>query len=1485
LAAFGCFFWLGLGKIDAQGPNPDFSATPTAGCGPLRVQLTDQSSGNPIFWSWDFGNGQTSNQQNPTVTYGSPGTYTVTLIVRNKDGSNAIRKDSYITVYPSPNVAFTSNLQVACAPATIQFTDKSDPRQGNLVSWNWNFGDGTTSNQPNPAHSYSQPGYFNIVLTVANSGGCSNTATLVRYIRVVDGIQPNFNYDQVSPGCTAPFNVNFINQTAGPGNLTYAWNFGTGASPAGSNLANPTNITFPNSGDYTVNLQINSSLGCSQTLQKTISFSQYAASFTAPATTCLNSPVTFTNTSTPASPGSFWDFGDGTGASASPAKKSYTALGTYNVKLINRYPGCVDSTIIPITVTYAPIPDFAANDTVSCQPNFTVQFTDKSPGNPTSWYWDFGDGVTDTRQNPSHTYATTGVFDVRLTTSGGSGICSGTTVKAGYIHIAAPTVAINNANNLGTCVAGSGSSDNISPTVRVSSVSPISGYQWNAPGANPSTSTSATPTFSYGTPGNYNISVTVTTSDGCTAQATSTVLVGTPAPGPPPDFTITDASGNTITSVCGRDQILLTATPNNSSYVYDWSYGDGNTSGPQVTNTIFYSYSKPANTPPTSITLLVLNQGCPLKVSHNLVVNPPFPNFGWKVACDPNIARVDFIDSSLTSNPTNYTWNFGDGLISNTLGPTPHHDYGTYTPYPVSLTITDGACTQTYTKQLLLAKVFPSFTPLTTTPCKHNAFAIPSTTTLTPGPPAVDTSQYISSYIWNYGTTKADTTSYPFDHTGIDTNGVYQVTLTTVDIYGCQVTSSASPIPIVGPTAHFNFPPSGGGCKNGPTVFSDSSSADPTNKPIIAWAWTFGDGTSPALVNDPTLIHPRQSHTYTDTGYYHITLAISDGACHDTWTSPDSVHITSPIANFGVPDSFYCPGVPLTFLDSSLGFGLKPTWTYGDSSPSDHLGSHSFANAGQTYNVTLQVADTNNCTNQVTKTVNIQNPVAAFDIADTTAICTPLQTLFTSHSKFYDSLYWKFGDGSTSTLPVTSHFYNTIDTFTATLYAIGPGGCYDSLNRRILVLNPITGTKLKYSPLEHCDSVLVNFSIVVPGYTSFFLNFGDNATDSSGDSTSFHIYRNPNNYRPLIQLQDSTGCIVAIGGPNIITVLGATPFFTASKHKFCDSSIVVLTDYTISNNGFATETYTFADGSPTQTQSPGTGGFNVSKFFNKPGAWQVALKVTTDSGCSETYLDTIHVYQTPHPSIALGSLACAGIIQFDGSIDAPQVDTINWAWNFGNGQTAKVEDPAIHMDAGNYTVTLIASTSFGCADTTSKQFTINPVPVIKGPKQITTPLGFPVTIPLTYSSDVTSYSWSPATNLDCSDCPNPVATLLLSTQYIVTVTDTNNCKAMDSVFIKTVCTTDNIFMPNTFSPNGDGVNDVFYPRGKSLYNVQSLTIFNRWGQMVFQRRDFPANAQDMGWDGNFNGHPAPADAYVYMVEVICENAQVVAIHGSVTLVR
>jgi gliding motility-associated-like protein len=242
-------------------------------------------------------------------------------------------------------------------------------------------------------------------------------------------------------------------------------------------------------------------------------------------------------------------------------------------------------------------------------------------------------------------------------------------------------------------------------------------------------------------------------------------------------------------------------------------------------------------------------------------------------------------------------------------------------------------------------------------------------------------------------------------------------------------------------------------------------------------------------------------------------------------------------------------------------------------------------------------------------------------------------------------------------------------------------------------------------------------------------------------------------------------------------------------------------------------------------------------------------------------------------------------VQFQGSLATPDADTVNWSWNFGNGQTVNVQSPLVTIRGGTYPVSLRAYVPFGCADTVSTTITINPDPVIKGPAVITTPVSVPVTIPFTYSSDVTTYNWTPTSNLDCATCANPSATLIFNQEYTVLVTDSNNCTDTASILIKTICNEGNYFLPNTFSPNGDGVNDYFYPRGTGLYNIQSMRVFNRWGQLVFQRQNFAANSETMGWDGTFNGHPAPSDAYVYIVEVICNNAQVVALHGNVTLLR
>lgn len=92
-------------------------------------------------------------------------------------------------------------------------------------------------------------------------------------------------------------------------------------------------------------------------------------------------------------------------------------------------------------------------------------------------------------------------------------------------------------------------------------------------------------------------------------------------------------------------------------------------------------------------------------------------------------------------------------------------------------------------------------------------------------------------------------------------------------------------------------------------------------------------------------------------------------------------------------------------------------------------------------------------------------------------------------------------------------------------------------------------------------------------------------------------------------------------------------------------------------------------------------------------------------------------------------------------------------------------------------------------------------------------------------------------------------------------------------------------MPNTFSPNHDGANDVFYPRGTGIFKIKSFKVFNRWGQMVFSKNEMSANNPQYGWDGTLNDALLPADVYVYMIEVVCSNNITLPIKGNITLVR
>jgi gliding motility-associated-like protein len=153
------------------------------------------------------------------------------------------------------------------------------------------------------------------------------------------------------------------------------------------------------------------------------------------------------------------------------------------------------------------------------------------------------------------------------------------------------------------------------------------------------------------------------------------------------------------------------------------------------------------------------------------------------------------------------------------------------------------------------------------------------------------------------------------------------------------------------------------------------------------------------------------------------------------------------------------------------------------------------------------------------------------------------------------------------------------------------------------------------------------------------------------------------------------------------------------------------------------------------------------------------------------------------------------------------------------------------------------------------------------------------------SSDIKQWRWSPAVGLDNATIANPTATVRESVTYTVVGANEGACVARSQITIKVTCDKSNVFVPNTFSPNYDGVNDVFFPRGKGIYRINSMRIFNRWGQQVFDKYQFDANDQSAGWDGTIKGKPAGADVYIYAIEVICNNNTILPLRGDITLIR
>ena len=1429
----------------AQVPVANFSANKLSGCSPLTVTFTDLSTNTPTSWGWDFGNGQLSTQPNPTVNFSTPGTYTIKLIVRNSFGVDEEEKINYITVFPSPAASFFANITTACVPATIQFTDQSSVPAGGgtITSWSWNFGDGSpNSTSQNPSHTFTNAGFYTVSLEVTSSTGCKSFASIGRYIRIINGIDADFSYSQPTT-CQAPFTISFQDQSSGPGTLTYLWNFGNGGPT--STLPDPT-ATYSAAGTYPVQLTVQSDLGCNGTITKNVVISGKATDFTAPSSICLGQSVTFQNNSSPAPITSFWDFGDGTISSQINPTKTYLSGGSFPVRLINNYGNCIDSITKTVTVNTQPPVNFNASDSTSCKTPFTVQFSDLSPAAST-WLWDFGDGGTATTKNPSHTYNSIGAFTVTLTITLPGG-CSNTITKYQYIKISPTTVRISNAPN-GGCIPFT-----FQPIASIQSVDSVVSYSWNLgePGAMYST---PSPTHTYTTAGNYNIQLTVTTQNGCTETVNlpNGILTGTP---PTVNFSFTPNNTCASTPIQFTD---LSTTSTGANVKWLWDFGDSLISTTQHPS---HTY---VDTGFLNVKLVVSNNGCRDSSSLPIQVKPPVAKFGYKVVDCNNKLQITFLDSSLTNatyGAISYQWDFGDGNSSDATSPT--HTYASLGTYNVTLSVTNGPCSYQITKPVKLINESAGFTINKNTVCKSETFTLSAT-----GSNAAN----IKDYTWTIGafTLKDTTRSIDFS---LANYGSYNVKLVIEDINGCTDSVTINNFLIVsGPIA--NFTPNGtGACVNKAMSFNDLST--PTTVPITQWTWNFGDGTQQSYSAPPF------SHVYSLEGSYSVSLIVKDNVnCSDTFAITGAVLITNPKAAF-FTDSFYCPAAPLQFIDTSTGVGLTHTWYFGDGGTSTLQNpTHSFPAGNNNYDIKLKITDLVGCEDSVTKIgyVKIRKPVAGFSMIDSIGICLPLQTSFNFQGSNYASFYWDFGDGATSSAQNPSHFYNSFGAYYPKLYVEGPGGCVDSAQSIVNVYDPVASTQVTFSPASGCDSITVNFTINTPQGFKYIFYFGDGKFDSTRQANLTHKYTSPGNYYPYMIIPDKYGCEAYVPFAPV-NVYGALPLFGIDKKEFCDNGQVTFTNYTLSNDPVISTVWDFGDGNSSTASDP-------SHNYTTPGTYIVRLAVNTQYQCPTSFVDTVRVYKTPELSITGKDSVCLNVPEsFLGSISQPD-STIKWSWNFGNGNSSQSQEGVTAYSAsGDYNIQLIASNKLGCADTSHHPVYAVPLLTAKPTADPLTILsGSDVQLNMNYTGTIISYNWLPVQNLTCTRCPNPVANPQFTTKYVVNITDRYGCTAKGEVTVKVVCNGQNFFVPNTFSPNGDGSNDVFFPRGTGLDRAKILRIFNRWGEIVFEKYDMPINSASAGWDGTAKGKKANADVYIYQLEIYCRNGELITYSGNVTLIR
>jgi gliding motility-associated-like protein len=695
-------------------PIPTFSLTPSAGCAPLSVTFTNSSSAGTF--SWDFGNGITSSLQNPIPkNYISDGTFTVKLTQKNANGCEGISTNT-ITVGP-PTVSFTANKFKGCAPLAIQFTDlsiSSNPIADPIVSWLWNFGDGTTSTLQNPPPHLYNSGTFDVSLKITTQSGCSVTSILNDYIQVglIDKIDFSiFPLIECTKRMVSFTDLSVISTTHSTNEVTYNWSFGDNGT---SSLQNPNYEYGIDTGYFDIKLVLDFR-GCKDSLirEKQVYIKAPISTFSVPPLFCnpttLPNGVVKVDVIDDAISGvitdnvqMIWRWDDGSpddnlnslevfDLNKGSISHNYSDYGTYQIKqVINNFTtGCKDSTIQIIHISSMDAGFTLSNDTVCNNLPLSISSNTSIFRDPSATFsYNMGNGDIITGEPLIYNYSTPGVYTIKLLATNSVG-CTDSSKFIG-LRVLSPPIADFTPSLTAGCLPITSVYTNIS-NVQGNGV-PLTTYLWTYPDHTTQTTKKlATKThFDFTSQGEFFTTLVVKDTFGCVSDPVSKSML------------ITKPTVNFVMDgvVCDLENFsIFNNTIGFGALSYKWKI-DNNYIANSINLDHFFdekasnSYTNVAH----NIKLVATDEnGCKDSIAKTIHISLPkadllhvasgaTSNAAGEYTCPP--VFENFIDkSSSYGNISNWNWVFGDGKSSSFQSPSNTYVFpGTYT---LSLNVTD----------------------------------------------------------------------------------------------------------------------------------------------------------------------------------------------------------------------------------------------------------------------------------------------------------------------------------------------------------------------------------------------------------------------------------------------------------------------------------------------------------------------------------------------------------------------------------------------------------------------------------------------------------------------------------------------------------------------------------------------------------------------------------------------------------------------------